>query len=168
MKTKTLLLFFTIFFSICAKAQDISESGTLGVGVNYSFPVYGISAKYNFTETHTAQVILGGSSYSFGTNGLNLSGRYIYNFKVPESDFIFRPYVYGQLGYASVRIFNNERFNSVSYGTGGGIEFTFEDFIDGLYFNAELGFFSVNFNNILAGSVSGLAWGGGIHYRFDI
>ncbi len=169
--------FYLIILLVCCSlsnqetnAQEISKSGTLGVGAAYSYPAYGFSGRYNFTDTHTGQIILGGATYSFGTSSFAASGRYIYNFKPGDSSFIFRPYIYGQVGYNSIKfetILISDSFTTVSFGVGGGVEYTFNNFIDDLYFTTELGYVSGTFENNI-GSFSGFAWGWGIHYRFDI
>jgi len=164
------ILFYVLFFSIQITGQELSKSNTLGVGLAYTYPAYGISAKYNITETHAAQLIVGGASYGFGTSSLALSGRYVYNFNEGGSTFIYRPYTYGQLGYYNVRFdfFGvSDSFSTISFGIGGGVEFTLEDFIDGLYFNTELGYVGGSLDNNI-GSFAGISWGGGIHYRFNL
>jgi hypothetical protein len=165
---------FTVIISILflstVKSQTISESGKLGVGIASNFPGYGLSTKYNFTETHTGQFIIGGASYGFGTNSLALTGRYLYNFEAGGDSFVYKPYVYGQVGYFSVKfsfLSESESSNTISFGAGGGVEFSFPDFVDGLAFNAELGYVGGSFDNGL-GSFSGFAWGLGIHYYFGI
>ena len=54
---KNLLIVLTAFlaFSFTSKAQ-MSESGNLGLGLAWTSLNYGVSAKYNFTETHTGQI----------------------------------------------------------------------------------------------------------------
>ncbi len=166
--------FFTLLLSIIflttANAQGTSESGSLGVGLASSYPGYGLSAKYNFTETHTGQVIVGGASYGFGTNSFALSGRYLYNFEEGGSGFIYKPYLYGQLGYFTVKfdfLGVSESYNTISFGVGGGVEFTFDNFIDGLAFSAELGYVGGSFDDGI-GTYAGFAYGAGIHYYFDL
>ncbi len=162
------ILVLCLTFLTSVQSQEISEPKAFGVGLAYAFPAYGVSAKYNFTETHTGQIILGGASYGFGTGSFAAAGRYIYNLEDHGDFFIFRPYGYGQVGYFSVKyniLFDEESYNTVSFGVGGGIEFTFDGIIEGLYFNSELGYVSGSFNDGI-GSFGGFSWGGGVHYRF--
>jgi hypothetical protein len=166
-------ILYTILFCLCCclssqeiQAHEISKPSTFGIGLAYSYPAYGLSARYNFTDTHTGQIILGTASYGFGANSFAASGRYVYNFKQGDSSFIFRPYAYGQAGYNSVN-FTSVSYTTVSFGVGGGIEYTFNNFIDNLYFTTELGYVNGSFDSFVGG-FSGFAWGWGIHYRFDI
>ncbi|MUU78299.1 hypothetical protein [Winogradskyella endarachnes] len=165
---------FTILISLLflssVYSQSISEPGKLGLGFASSYPGYGLSAKYNFTETHAGQVIIGGASYGFGTSSLAISARYLYNFKTGGSKLIYKPYVYGQAGYFSVKVeyFGvSESYNTVSFGFGGGIELTIDEFVEGLAFNVELGYIGGSFDNGVGG-FAGFAYGVGIHYYFDI
>lgn len=164
----TIMLCMVAFLSL--QAQELSEPGKLGVGLASSYPAYGLSAKYNFTETHAAQLIVGGASYGFGTNSFALSGRYLYNFEENGDAFVYRPYVYGQLGYFTVKyqfLNYSESFNTISFGAGGGIEFTFPEFVKGLAFNAELGYVGGSFDDGI-GTYAGFAYGAGIHYYFNL
>ncbi|WP_298550209.1 hypothetical protein [uncultured Algibacter sp.] len=164
------LALIALLFSSSINAQGMSEAGSLGAGLASSFPAYGLSAKYNFTETHTGQITVGGASYGFGTSSFALTGRYLYNFEENGSGFIYKPYAYGQLGYFSVEssfLGANSNASTISFGIGGGIEFTFENFVDGLAFSADLGYVGGSFDNGF-GSYAGFAWGGGIHYYFNL
>lgn len=171
MKNNHLIFFIlSLAFLGSVQSQTLAEPGKLGLGLASSYPGYGLSAKYNFTEIHSAQLIVGGASYGFGTRSVALSGRYLYNFKTHGDSFVYKPYAYGQLGYFSVKIDflgESESASTVSFGVGGGVEFSFLDFVDGLAFNAELGYVGGSFDNN-AGSFAGLAYGLGIHYYFDI
>ncbi|MDH7914234.1 hypothetical protein [Winogradskyella sp. SYSU M77433] len=157
-------------FSMSLQAQDLSEPGKLGVGLASSYPAYGLSAKYNFTENHAAQVIVGGASYGFGSSSFAMSGRYLYNFQEKGDSFIYRPYAYGQLGYFTVKyefLGYSESFNTISFGVGGGVEFTIPNFVEGLAFNAELGYVGGSFDDGV-GTYAGFAYGAGIHYYFNL
>lgn len=163
-------LLLSISFLIETNAQGTSEPGNLGVGLASSYPAYGLSAKYNFTETHAGQVILGGASYGFGTNSFAMSGRYLYNFEEEGSGFFYKPYLYGQLGYYTVKfefLGVRESYNTISIGVGGGVEFSFENFVDGLAFSAELGYVGGSFDDGI-GTYAGFAYGAGIHYYFNL
>ncbi|NRD19810.1 hypothetical protein HNV08_07090 [Winogradskyella eckloniae] len=163
-------IILSLFLFTALQSQSISEQGKLGVGLASSYPGYGLSAKYNFTETHSGQVILGGASYGFGTSSLAISGRYLYNFEAGGSKFIYQPYAYGQLGYFSVKVKflgASESYNTVSFGVGGGIEGTVPEFVEGLAFNVELGYVGGSFDRGI-GSFAGFAYGVGIHYYFDL
>jgi hypothetical protein len=151
----------------------MSESGSLGLGVAWTSLNYGVSAKYNLTEKHTAQLIVGSANYGYsisGANSFSLTGRYVYNFEEGDLDFAtWKPYLYGQAGYWTYKyrfLGDNFNFNAVAIGAGGGVEWRFNNFVDGLAFSFELGFTSVSFDDSL-GSIGGFNGGGGIHYYFD-
>lgn len=163
-------LFLTVIFLSTAHSQDLAEPDKLGVGLASSYPAYGLSAKYNFTETHAGQLIVGGASYGFGSSSFALSGRYLYNFEQGGDSFIYKPYLYGQLGYFTVKfdfLGQSESFNTISFGVGGGVEFTFSNFVDGLAFSGELGYVGGSFDDGI-GTYAGFAYGAGIHYYFNL
>ncbi len=64
----------TLITCVGLNAQ-MSESGKLGVGLAWTSLNYGASAKYNFTETHTGQVIVGAANYGFSFSFSNLTVR---------------------------------------------------------------------------------------------
>lgn len=172
----TLLVGFIFLSSV--QAQRMAEPGVLGAGLASSYPAYGLSAKYNVLEHHSAQLIVGGASYGFGTSSFAVSGRYIYNFNVMGDSFYFKPYGYAQVSYLSIKndyyyynssvYLNESRSDStVSFGLGGGVECEIPNFVEGLAFSAELGFISGSFDDSVGGSISGLAYGAGVHYYFD-
>lgn len=170
-------LFFTLALAITTITglnAQMSESGTFGVGLAWTSLNYGVSAKYNFTEHHTGQLIVGSASYGFsfsGASSFSLTGRYSYNFDEGDIDFAtWKPYLYGQLGYWTYKYddpFFGGDFNSnaIAIGAGGGIEWSFNNFIDGLAFSFELGYTNVAFDGLT--SIGGFNGGGGIHYYFN-
>jgi len=176
MKKYFLLVLLASLFFIPSNAQ-MSESGSLGVGLAWTSLNYGVSAKYNFTETHTDQVIVGSANYGFsfsGASSFSVTGRYSYNFDEGDLDFAtWKPYLYGQVGlwtykYDFVFLGVSESFNesAIALGAGGGIEWSFNNFIDGLTFSTELGYTNIAFDGLT--SIGGFNWGGGIHYYFDL
>ncbi len=169
-------LFITIALAIATCVglnAQMSESGKLGVGLAWTSLNYGVSAKYNFTETHTGQLIVGAANYGFsfsGANSFSLTGRYSYNFEEGDIDFAtWKPYLYGQVGYWTYK-FNDPFFgsdfnsNSIAIGAGGGIEWSINNFIEGLAFSTELGYTNIAFDGLT--SVGGFNFGGGIHFYF--
>lgn len=172
MKKISIVLLVAICGLSTVKAQ-MSESGKLGVGVAWTSLNYGVSAKYNFTETHTGQLIVGAANYGFsfaGTSSFALTGRYSYNFEEGDLDFAtWKPYLYGQVGYWTFK-YDDPFFggdfssNSIAIGAGGGIEWSISNFVEGLAFSTELGYTNVAFNGL--SSVGGFNFGGGIHFYF--
>jgi hypothetical protein len=171
---KHLLFSFAALLSLAGFAQEIDSEGALGVGFAWTDVNYGLSGKYNFTDQHTGEVIIGSAAYGFGTNAFSFTGRYLYNFELGDAGFAdFKPYLYGSAGYFTVKfedpfgILTDNRFTTVTFGFGGGIEWTFQNFIEGLAFNLEAGYLGGSFDNGL-GSFSGFTFGSGIHFYFDL
>jgi len=168
MKKITVFLTILLLGSLNLKAQ-FSESGSLGVGVAWTSLNFGVSAKYNLTENHSIQAIVGSASFGFGfanSSSFSATGRYLYNFELGDLSFArWKPYLYGQAGYWTFRsgILN---LDAVAIGGGGGVEWSFSNFIDGLSFSSELGFTSVSFDGL--SSVGGFNGGFGIHYYFNL
>lgn len=170
---KILIVLLLAFFGLKSVNAQMSEAGKIGVGVAWTSLNYGVSAKYNFTETHTGQIIVGSANYGFGFSGASsfaLTGRYAYNFAEGDVDFAtYKPYLYGQVGYWSYNYdipggFGDFSSNSIAIGAGGGIEGSFKNFVDGLAFSVELGYTNVAFDGL--SSIGGFNFGGGIHYYF--
>lgn len=162
-------------FALFGSNAQMSESGSLGAGLAWTSLNYGVSAKYNFTETHTGQVIVGSANYGFSfsnSSSFSITGRYAYNFEEGDIDFAtWKPYLYGQVGYWTYKFddpFSGADFNqnSIALGAGGGIEWSFNNFVDGLAFSFELGYTAISFDGV--GTIGGFNGGGGIHYYFDL
>lgn len=169
---KSIFIFLLVFIGHSTTHAQMNEAGSFGVGLAWTSLNYGASLKYNFTETHTGQVIVGSANYGFSysnSNSFSLTGRYSYNFEDNNIGFAsYQPYLYGQLGYWTYKYdfgaFGSTSQNSIAIGAGGGIEWSFNDFIDGLAFSFELGYTNISFDGI--GSIGGFNGGGGIHYYF--
>ena len=169
----TTILLFALLMGTKSNAQ-MSDAGSLGVGLAWTSLNYGVSAKYNFTETHTGQLIVGSANYGFSfsnSNSFSLTGRYAYNFEAGDISFAtLKPYLYGQVGYWTYKydlgVFGSFKQNSIALGAGGGIEWSFNDFIEGLAFSFELGYTNISFDGV--GSIGGFNGGGGIHYYFNL
>lgn len=156
--------------------SQMSEAGSLGAGLAWTSLNFGVSAKYNFTEAHTGQIIVGSANYGYSLandSSFSLTGRYAYNFEEGDIDFAtWKPYLYGQLGYWTYKydlgpLLGGEfSTNAIAIGAGGGIEWSFNDFVDGLAFSFELGYTNIAFDGL--SSIGGFNGGGGIHYYFDL
>ncbi len=176
MKKIILLSTFLVALLFCnsGHAQRMAEAGVLGAGLAWTSLNYGVSAKYNFTENHTGQVIIGSANYGYsfsGQSSFSFTGRYSYNFDVGDVSFAsYKPYVYGQAGYWTYKYdlgpYGEYNQNAIAFGAGGGVEWTFNDFVEGLSFSFELGFTSVSFDGV--GSIGGFNGGAGIHYYFNL
>ncbi|MDC6366663.1 MULTISPECIES: hypothetical protein [Flavobacteriaceae] len=171
---KLIVLSALLFLGNFAANAQMSESGKLGVGIAWTSLNYGASAKYNFTENHTGQVVVGSANYGFnfsGASSFSLTGRYSYNFEEGDIDFAtWKPYLYGQVGYWTYKydlgILGSFNANAVAFGAGGGVEWSFNDFVDGLAFSVELGYTNISFDGLA--SIGGFNGGAGIHYYFDL
>lgn len=166
-----IIAIISLSFTNQASAQRYTEEGAIGVGLAWTSLNYGVSAKYNFTDTHTGQLIVGSANFGLnfsGSSSFSLTGRYAYNFEAGDIEFAaFQPYVYGQVGYWTYKYdFFGDSFNqnSIAIGAGGGIEWSINDFIDGLAFSFELGYTNISFDGV--SSIGGFNGGGGIHYYF--
>lgn len=164
-----------LLFAYTGNAQRMAEASTLGVGLAWTSLNYGASAKYNFTEKHTGQIIVGSANYGYsfsGQSSFSLTGRYAYNFDAGDISFAsYKPYLYGQVGYWTYKydfgpFGGSASQNSLAIGAGAGIEWTFNDFVEGLAFSFELGYTNISFDGV--GSIGGFNGGGGIHYYFNL
>lgn len=140
---KLILLTFTVFaftFSTKTNAQML-EGGSIGVGAQFNTLFYGISAKYNITDVHNAQFIVGGANYGYSSDysSFTATGRYLYNFMFLDG-INLKTYGFGQLGYWSVKFdYSGNKYSSVAFGVGGGGEYSF-DGLEQLGLNAEVGY----------------------------
>lgn len=160
---KIALFLLTVSFS----AMSQEKYPRLGVGMQANFPVFGISAKADLTEKHSAQAVLGvlGSVSSY-------YARYIYNFKEKETEIqiTLKPYLYGQAGYFVYDLgktynLDIDKESVFGFGFGGGLEWYYKPLTKNLKFNIELGYSKVDFDYYDFKSIS---FGGGIHYYFNL
>ncbi|MDO5979246.1 outer membrane protein [Flavivirga spongiicola] len=172
------IYFFTVLFTLLINsnlsAQGMTEAGSLGVGAQFNSLFYGLSAKYNFTEIHSGEIVVGGGNYGFGGDfsSFTVTGRYLYNFDIGNENL--RPYVFGQVGFWTLKFdgFNilgvstpEVKETSISYGFGGGAEYAFSG-LEQLGFNIEIGYGGGSFGNGLG--YSGMIFGAGFHYYFNL
>lgn len=166
---KKLLTILILFFGIvlASKAQELSHP-RIGVGFQSSFPSFGLSGKYDFTEKHTVQAVLG-----FSGPFTSIYGRYLYNFEEKGDSFVYKPYLLGQVGTYSYKYQTfdgqgrpiNERENHVGFGLGAGLEFHVPEITEAVRLNIELGFNQVGFEFY---DYSGFLIGIGGHYYFNL
>ena len=150
-----------------SKAQDVHR--TLGVGLQSSLPVYGLSVKYAFTDQSVGQATIApfGIKSDGGSASINFYGlRYIYRFPGNEDHaVIVDPYVFIGTGLINFKYDytsyggNKSSQNIFSYSGGGGIEVILFNKV-GL--SAEVGYGKIS---VSAGTgINTLLGGGGIHY----
>lgn len=164
-------LIFTIalaFTALNLSAQDGNR--TIGVGVQTSFPVYGLSARVAVTEQIVAQAIVApfsGSSGDFGYSINFYGARGLYRFTEPDRTAV--PYAYAGAGLIRSTInlgsLGSSSSNMLGWSLGAGVEF-FPGFLDNLGASAEIGYGAMNVG-ALGVSIAALNFGVGIHYYFN-
>lgn len=171
MKKLFVTLSLALVTTVSLSAQEISEAGAFGAGLQATSLNYGLSARYNLTETHGIQAVIGGANYGFGgsVSAFTFTGRYLYSFN--SSNANLRPYAVGQVGLWTVKYKDNffgtsanESDTSISFGAGAGIEYAFSG-LEQLGFNVEAGYGGGSFGDGF--SYSGIFFGGGVHYYFN-
>lgn len=163
-----------ILFSFCCfililnvKGQDIRR--TFAVGLQASFPTYGLSAKYALTEQSVIQATIAPFSASSGgaSESLNFYGaRYIHRFVGDDSkSIILDPYLFAGGGLMTYKT-NYTSFGGgttsdsfFSYSLGGGIEWIIATRFG---ISAEFGYGKMGVTS--GSSVSSLLGGGGFHF----
>ena len=125
---KKILIAALLLTGLSLKAQKL-DFPRLGVGIQTSLPLGGISGKLDLTKQHSAQAIVG----IFGPLS-TYSGRYLYNFSEDGKNFRIKPYLYGQVGLWSYDFQSfDQNFqliedteNSFGFGAGAGIEWHYK------------------------------------------
>lgn len=146
-----------------AFAQAVEDDGgdsPFGIGVQSSWPAYGISGLYDVNDRITAQLVLG----AFGTL-TTVSGRGLYHFnRMPK---------YSMFGFGSVGLWRYGVFSESAVGVGGGagVELNWKQILapddadfPPLFSNLDIGVNFANFDTYTGFNV--LSIGGGLHYRF--
>ena len=159
-----------IAISMKSFSQDVKRK--LGFGLQSSFPVFGISAKYGINEQSMVQATVApfGASSGGGSVSLNFfGGRYIHRFPGnEESNVIFDPYLFAGGGvvmwkykFAGLGL-DNSTESFFSYSAGGGVEM-----IAGNCFgiSAELGYGKIGVTSGIG--VTTLLFGAGLHYYIN-
>ena len=146
----TCMLFFII--------TDVNSQNA-ALGIQYTFPSYGISGKYHLNDHHCVQAI-------FGALGVvsNYSGRYNYIFEEQGRREI-KPFLYAQAG---IWRYNYDILSIdesvIGYGAGAGLQFNWMDFIsERISTTLEIGYGNVN---LMYYDFSFTSFGFGIHYNF--
>ncbi len=161
---KIVLSLCILIFACNVKAQDVKR--TFGIGFQSSLPVYGLSVKYALNTNSVVQATI--APFASGDFKLNFyGGRYLYRFISDESNKL-DPYVYGGVGLISYTTpsydmntgaITNKSNSFFSYSAGGGVEYSIAG---ALGLSLELGYGKLNVTN--GDGVSGVFFGGGIHY----
>lgn len=150
-------------------AQDAQEhstaypevrEGNLGVGLQLTWPTYGLSGMFDVSDNISVQGVVGTAGY-----GLALTGRGLYRLARQE---LFRPYAYGEAGMWT----GYGGWGTVpNFGAGAGVEVDIRQFIvDGppIYaaFEAGLNMTIYSDSFLGSGSFTRFQMGPSVHYRF--
>ena len=153
-------IFFAVLFLV---SFNIGKAQSFGLGFQANFPSYGLSAKYDLNQVHSAQFIYG----AFGALEA-ISGRYLYNFNPRRNDI--KPFVYAQAGIWTYTLNlsplggANISESVLGYGVGAGIEIPWLSFItEDLKWTLELGIGIIDLDIY---EVKATSFGSGIHYYF--
>lgn len=165
MSMKTLLLSITLaLVPAVVAAQDAppagqgyEREGTMGAGLQLTWPTYGFSFMYDLSERLSAQAVLGAAF------GLAISGRGLYRFSPQE---LFIPYAYGEVGtWTGFRTSSG----TLNFGAGGGVEADPRRIIEDLddfppiYVSLEAGINVITFSGF---NTTYFQIGPAFHYRF--
>lgn len=126
-----------------------------GVGVQLTWPAYGVSGILDLNDRLSVQGVVG-TTWGYG---LSLTGRGLYRIEPQEK---FTPYVFGAAGVWTGYL----GYTAPSFAAGAGIELdarTFAPDLPALFINLEAGFNVVTY---AGGATSYFEVGPGIHYRF--
>ncbi len=170
-KSKTVLfIIYILFLSSTAFSQyyNNSEKGNLGLGVQLSYPFYGVSAQLNFIDRIGIQGIFGLNSdiksYS-GKLSYNVIHNYNYNFYVYG--------VYGRYEYTDWAITGfflleeiTEKENGYGFGFGVDTNYLSNKALVPVWANFEVGYGYVDFQ-YLNFDTPAITIGVGLHYYFD-
>ncbi|MCZ7601647.1 MAG: porin family protein [Melioribacteraceae bacterium] len=143
-------LLILIVFSSTVFAQRQKKHDQIGVGVQLSLPIIGLSGIYKVTPQIGVQGIIGlVSALKF----YGVKGNYYF-----KTRMIYKPYVFGMFGSATYTLGNSS--DSVgAYGLGGGVEYISNN----IGYGVEFGYGSFDFES-LDTSVSSFIVGVGLHY----
>jgi len=160
------LIALLFFLSLApATAQDsTAAAGRYSIGLQSSWPTYGLSLQYHLNPKVTAEAVLGRS----GTL-TNVGGRVLYRYRRSDTNDV---YGYGGVGlwrysYSLAELNETAVGGSVGIGAEAFLEQILgaegEPFLP-ITLSAEIGLAFVQFENY--NGFSALSYGGGVHYRF--
>jgi hypothetical protein len=187
-----LLVFVLTAYSLSAQSLIPSESTssyqglmskgrnnrTFGIGINWTFPATGFSAKYAFQDNLKIQ-----GSFSIRSYGSDIY-KYTWSMYGASLEYCFKessfgngeiiPFLYagggrGVLNYGEAFGLQDDNFGWWAYNVGAGLEF-FPSFLDGnLGITSKIGFGSIGAGSGVGGvSVNGVfMYGAGFHYYIN-
>lgn len=161
---KKVLLFSMIVLASFTMANAQDGDRKLGVGLQSSFPSFGLSVKYAITDQSVVQATV--APFGSGTWKMNFfSGRYLHRWLDAASlgsNSSIDPYVFAGLGLVTYKwngMGGNDKDSFISYGFGGGAEFVLGSKF-GIALELGLGKFGISAGEGVFGITGGL----GLHY----
>lgn len=145
-----------------------SGNRTFGLGLNYTYPASGLSARFGLSEKIKGQVTFNYRNYGLGYSWSNIGAEVDYCFEEKNN---FSPFLYvgvgrGSINYDDAVFGTTDNFSWFGWNVGGGVEW-FPEFLGGdLGINWKLGVGSYGSYGLSAATATGLIYGGGIHYYF--
>lgn len=146
----------------------------IGVGINYSYPAPGLSARFKIADQIKLQASL--SYKNYGLYSWNMIGAEV-NYIFKESDTgigQIDPFGYASFGRGTIKWTDpflqsliKENYHWYGWNIGAGAEWYPEFLNENVGIIAKLGFGSYGSYGITAGVATGLLYGGGIHYYFN-
>jgi hypothetical protein len=143
------------------RAGALAErEGVVGVGMQFTWPTYGVSGMFDFHDDWSIQGVIGTAGF-----GLSLTARGIHRLAPQE---LYRPYAYAEMGSWS----NYREWGTVpNFGLGGGVEVDMRDFVDDappVYLSFELGLNVAVYRDaeLGSGTYARFQFGPAAHYRF--
>ncbi len=134
MTKRIIVILLVVSIGVFAAAQTLqAQEESIGVGVQYQYPSFGLSGMFDVTEDVTVQGTVGfiGTVQTYGVRGL-------YHF---TSDTFWRAYGYGEVGLINWQVAGDTE-TSFGGGIGAGVEYGLQAFNEELppvYYNANVG-----------------------------
>jgi len=145
-----------------------SGNRTFGLGLNYTYPASGLSARFAFTDNVKGQVTFNRRGYGAGVSWTNIGAELNYCFEEKNN---LSPFLYFGVGRGSINyddgIFGTiDNYSWFGWNLGGGLEWFPKALGGDLGINWTLGVGSYGSYGLSAATTTGLLYGGGIHYYF--
>ncbi len=145
-----------------------------GIGVNYSYPAPGVSARIGINDNFKVQASYSFKGYDYyNWSVLGIEANYIFtqsNTSIGQIDpFIYAGFGRGTLKWTDPMIQKiiTENYHWNGWNIGGGAEWFPEILDEKLGIIAKLGFGSYGTYGLNTSVATGLIYGGGIHYYFN-
>lgn len=145
-----------------------SGNRTFGLGLNYTYPASGLSARFGLSDKIKAQATFNYRNYGVGYSWSNIGAEIDYCFEEKNN---LSPFLYFGVGRGSINyddaIFGiTDNYSWFGWNLGGGLEWFPKALGGDLGINWKLGVGSYGTYGLGAATATGLLYGGGIHYYF--